>query len=438
MDTRQQPVNRTRLAFLDGIRALAALYVALHHIYLSSYPGYPSNTGPWFLGWLLYGQFGVAIFIVVSGFSLSLAPARHSFDFSGGFGHYIGRRAWRIIPPYWAALFLSFAVMALVVARKIPDPVDLKGLLTHLFLVQDVFDGKTPNGAFWSIAIEWQLYFLFPLFLLFRRRIGAAATAVLAFAVVAGVEVAATHEAFLSRLLHLSPQFAALFVFGMVAAGATVAKPERRRVPWGWLAIGLSAGFAAWALLAGTDAVIDNFYWTDIVVGLVTAFVLAAFVGTGARAARRTVEHRAVVGVGRFSYSLYLIHAPILLVISLWVVEPLDLSPNATFGLLLALVVPTALLSAYGFFRLFERPFLERRTFRALVAPWRRRGRDEQAAALDEAPEPDAAVGDGVDPELALETDLTEPFVLDGDPAEPPASPAPPRDRPVTEPLAPR
>ncbi len=65
-----------RLDYLDGIRALAALFVVAHHVYIAVYPGFPENTGPWFLGWLLYGNFAVAVFIVVSGFSLTLAPAR--------------------------------------------------------------------------------------------------------------------------------------------------------------------------------------------------------------------------------------------------------------------------------------------------------------------------------------------------------------------------
>ncbi len=42
------------------------------------------------------------------------------------------------------------------------------------FLVQDIFGSPSPNGAFWSIAIEAQLYLLFPLLLLVRRRWGAA------------------------------------------------------------------------------------------------------------------------------------------------------------------------------------------------------------------------------------------------------------------------
>jgi len=45
-----------------------------HHTWLTAFPHYPDNRGPWWLGWALYGHFAVAVFIVVSGFSLGMAP----------------------------------------------------------------------------------------------------------------------------------------------------------------------------------------------------------------------------------------------------------------------------------------------------------------------------------------------------------------------------
>ena len=70
----------SRLHGLDGIRGVAALFVVLHHCWLLSFPGYPSDTGPWWLGWLIYGHFAVVVFIVLSGFSLSIAPARSGWQ----------------------------------------------------------------------------------------------------------------------------------------------------------------------------------------------------------------------------------------------------------------------------------------------------------------------------------------------------------------------
>jgi len=72
-----------RVTGLDGIRGLAALFVVVHHTYLESFPGYPVNTGPSWLAWLLYGHLAVVVFIALSGFSLAVAPARRAWQLGG-------------------------------------------------------------------------------------------------------------------------------------------------------------------------------------------------------------------------------------------------------------------------------------------------------------------------------------------------------------------
>src|SRR5215218_5265657 len=104
-----------RVGWLDGIRAGAALFVVLHHMWLAVWPSFPSNAGPWWVGWLLYGHLAVAVFIVVSGFSLALAPLRHGARLNGGVPRFVRRRAWRILPAYWAALVLSTIVTGAIV-----------------------------------------------------------------------------------------------------------------------------------------------------------------------------------------------------------------------------------------------------------------------------------------------------------------------------------
>ena len=48
-----RPSDHGRVAGLDGIRGLAALYVVVHHCWLLTFHGYPANTGPVWLGWML-------------------------------------------------------------------------------------------------------------------------------------------------------------------------------------------------------------------------------------------------------------------------------------------------------------------------------------------------------------------------------------------------
>src|SRR5581483_1812287 len=86
-----------RLAGLDGVRGLAALYVVINHVFLRAFPGYPADHAPFWAGWFIYGRFAVVVFIVLSGFSLALSPARHGWrlDRVSAFAR---RRAWRILP----------------------------------------------------------------------------------------------------------------------------------------------------------------------------------------------------------------------------------------------------------------------------------------------------------------------------------------------------
>ena len=122
----------------------------------------PAQRGPTWAGWLVPGQLGVVVFIVVSGYSLSVRPARHGGRLPEGKWGFARRRAWRILPPYWAALIFSTLVVNLVLAQRAGVTVDLKSFLVNALLVQDIFSNTTPNGAFWSIAIEAQIYLIFP------------------------------------------------------------------------------------------------------------------------------------------------------------------------------------------------------------------------------------------------------------------------------------
>ena len=118
-----------RVDWLDGMRGAAAMFVVLHHTWLSAWPAFPRDTGPAWLGWLLYGHLAVAVFIVVSGFSLSLAPVNRGDTLSGGTRRFIRRRAWRIIPPYWAALILSTIVSWLILQPSLSDTTVAKGFV---------------------------------------------------------------------------------------------------------------------------------------------------------------------------------------------------------------------------------------------------------------------------------------------------------------------
>jgi peptidoglycan/LPS O-acetylase OafA/YrhL len=370
------PAAGGRLDFLDGIRALAALFVVVHHMYLAVYAGFPENNGPAFLAPLLYGHFGVAVFIVVSGFSLGLAPAKRGWQLGqGGYWTFMRRRAWRIIPPYWAALAVSVAAVA-VMGIRTHEAVSWKGVATHFLLVQDLVEGRTPNGAFWSIAVEWQLYWIFPLLLLLRRLWGPVVLTALAVAGVVAVGVAGDHSGstVVVKLLAVSPQLGALFVFGLVAAAVTTRSGDSGAGRWwGWAALGALGSAVAACALFGTQRAAGDLYWLDLVLGAAMACCLAFVVRAAGCRTRRAFEWRPLQRIGRFSYSLYLVHAPLLLLAWVYAVDPLDVSSGVKLALMLGLVLPAIVAVSHGFFLMVERPFLEHRSWAELRAVWARR-----------------------------------------------------------------
>jgi peptidoglycan/LPS O-acetylase OafA/YrhL len=356
-----------RLQGLDGIRGVAALFVVLHHCWLLSFPGYPLNTGPAWLGWLVYGHFAVVVFIALSGFSLAIAPSRSGWRLRS-VREFARRRAWRILPPYWMALAFSLAVAWWLVAQPNTHEPTAKSVAVHGLLLQDIFGSPSPNGAFWSIAIEAQLYLLFPLLLLVRRQWGPTIMLASMTAIVMMTAALAPHESHVGLLMRLTPQFAALFAAGIVAAGILVASDNIRRLPWHWLALVAVAPVVLWIGLQGSEWTVANFVWVDLALGPGTALLLTAVAVGRPEPLVQLLETRPIQRLGACSYSLYLTHSPIVVTVS-YVGRRLDIANGMpAFLFTLAIAVPLAVAFAMGFAALFEIPFQKHRSW----AAWRK------------------------------------------------------------------
>jgi peptidoglycan/LPS O-acetylase OafA/YrhL len=342
-----------RVVGLDGLRGLAALYVMLFHAWLLSFKHFPHNTGPAYLTWAMYGRLSVVFFLALSGFSLALGPAADGWRL-GGAGRFLRRRAWRILPAYWAALVFSLVIAYHVPASHRGEPTH-RSVAVFGLLLQDVFRAKTPNGAFWSVAVEAELYLLFPLFLLIRRRLGAvvllAATTLplIAYGVIRGVPKEGD--------LGLTPHLAPVFVAGIAAAGLI----RWRRVPWHWLAAATVLPVLYLIHHQGPYWTGHHYFWIDLAItpGL-TMLILAVATGRLRRVSR-------LDGLGRISYSLYLIHLPILTVLAKKVAPHFVAKGPHTWLFVVVAGVPVSLLAAWLFAQVFELPFQRHRSWRALA-----------------------------------------------------------------------
>ena len=355
--------ERKRLAGLDGIRGLAALFVVVNHGFLRTFPGYPADRAPFWAGWFIYGRFAVVVFIVLSGFSLALSPARHGWRLDS-VSRFAYRRARRILPAYWAALAFSLAVAWLVVPPPGQGLPTTKSVVVNGLLVQNVVGAPSPNRSFWSMAVEAQLYVVFPLLLLMVRRFGAIVMVATVTLVVAAVGIVGPHVSWLDTFVIQSPpDLAALFAVGIVSAGIVGASSARRAWPWAWLALAAAAPVFATIWWQGSVWTLDHLFWVDLALGPAVACLLAGLATGRPAPLLRLLDSRPIRNLGLSSYSLYLIHGPIVIVVYEEFVAGRFRHGVLAFVLTVALVVPLTIAFARLFAAVFETPFLRQRTW---------------------------------------------------------------------------
>jgi peptidoglycan/LPS O-acetylase OafA/YrhL len=379
----KSPNSAVRLPFLDGLRAFAALWVLFGHARLFVY-GWERSGSLWGRpgDLLLYSHLGVDLFLVLSGFCLALPVVRNGNQL-GDAARYFKARAWRILPPYYAALLLLLLINCFwPVAAWGRHPVMLTPTIswqvwaTNLLLLQDMFSQfNSINGLFWSIAIEWHLYFIFPALVWVLCRFGTHALLLVGLAAAFGLTWLNAGWPRLSEAVPVSlPQptyFIALFVMGAAAASYAFdpryAASRQRLHRLSWL-VGAALCIPLLALL-WKYRIIDSANMWDfqnhlhLIDPLAGAVAAAWLLGVCALRPhhwlRRVLESRALVWVGGFSYSLYLTHLPIIAILHHHLEDAgvVKSSPLTAFFLLALGGGAAALAFAWGFAKLFERRY---------------------------------------------------------------------------------
>ena len=348
-----------RLDYIDGLRAFAALWVAVHHAVETSIPSETLKIpvlGP-VVGTLFFGQFPVMLFLMLSGFCLYYPYVRKSArpEFSGYF-RFLRRRWTRIAPPFlWAGLLcLPLVAFPALHVGKWGDTstIDSRIIASHLLFLHNLFPTHATKIDYpmWSIGLEWQLYMLFPLMILAFRRAGTVAT--LAATLIIAIAIRATYRQLpmpLSAILRDGPlSYLVIFAVGMLAAALAI--QGRTLLPKWALGLVVVAGLAAIRLGSGNGLVHD----------LATAaafFAVLQLACDPAGPVARVLSLQWLVRIGVFSYSIYLVHAP-LLHLSWFFLRPFDLGDDLNCVLLVVIVIPLIVIASYGFHCLFERPFM--------------------------------------------------------------------------------
>lgn len=155
--------SHNRFAFLDVCRAFAAIAVMLQHAGEAS-GLFGLKSTDFSHGVFSFGQMGVVLFFLISGYIIP-----KSLESAGNIKRFWVRRAFRIYPLY---LFIMAATIAIVVFLRhepAPNPVTL---LPHLIFIQSWIGLPNYVGGSWTLFIEllWYVGFAILFFLKLNRR----------------------------------------------------------------------------------------------------------------------------------------------------------------------------------------------------------------------------------------------------------------------------
>ncbi len=306
---RQQSGLLGRVAYLDGLRALAVLLVLADHAV--------GRTTVATAGWavaartLREGAHGVDLFFVLSGFCLSyplLQKLRSDGLAAFEVHRFFAKRIVRIVPPYYAALAVLLVAAVGLRYAHVPLP---GGMPEFPFTGWDVLkqalflDWHTNflNASFWTLAVELRWYLLFPLALALWIR---APRAFLALAAASSIAYAFTR-------MH-APDVGVLlpFLLGIVAADFHARGRHMERGFWllvpACVIIGVFVEPLVWMPspygVENATFVQTNPAWQ------IAMFALVVVAGN-AQWLRSALSFRPLVAIGTASYSIYLIHEPV-------------------------------------------------------------------------------------------------------------------------------
>jgi peptidoglycan/LPS O-acetylase OafA/YrhL len=315
---------------LDGIRAVSIALVLVFHLGASWMPG---------------GYLGVSVFFTLSGFLItSLLLAERASSGRVDIRAFYVRRLRRLLP---ASLLCLAGIAVLASVGTVVVRSDLRtGVLAAVFQVAnwehllghhsyaDLFLAPSPIDHFWSLAIEEQFYWLWPLVIAGLTALGVrrsrrfVPTVLTGAFVVAGIGAFATAQSLGGDAAY----FASWARFAEILAGAALAALlANRRLPARASLLGAPCLVGIVVLAMVTPAGRGWAYDGGLPLFALLSAGLIAGVQTGPVA--RLLSREPVPWIGRVSYGLYLFHWPVFTILaSASVIEKLSLTGALTIA----------------------------------------------------------------------------------------------------------
>lgn len=284
------------LPALDGLRALAVLAVVMSHSWAQALPG----------GWV-----GVDVFFVLSGFLITSILLRER-DRTGriSFRNFYLRRALRLLPALALTLVLGVLIAYLLYPGSANDT--LKEAIAAVFYVANwlVALGQVHSGLLihtWTLSIEEQFYWTWPLLLYALLAVGGRRAALGATLVLVGVVLVHRLTGVPGSYFRTDTRADSLLIGCAVALAASAGLFDRLPttvIRGAAVAGGLALGLVL-ALGGQTSAVMGVGY---TLVGVAAATIIIATAVRPLGSAVRALSWHPLRWVGQRSYGVYLYH----------------------------------------------------------------------------------------------------------------------------------
>lgn len=358
-----------QLPYLDSIRGLAALYVALGHVWQFLVVQPPYANLPKFLTVLNFGHAAVGLFIVLSGYCLMLpiAATGHVEQEATWLKSFIRRRAFRIYPAYLTAIMFSLIIIQGTGVGLNPDRIWTRGLDhfsigsigSHLLLMHNLTRWDwLINPSMWTVALEWQIYLVFGAILipLWKR--------IHPFLILIGLLATTALTTLVPALQGKNLWFVGLFFMGAIAAcygTRTSAGVEGLGLPSKlWKLAGLRSAIPALLVFALTATMQNLILVSDIALGIGISGCLVWLQRTWNRTPERKVfrflSAKPLTILGAMSYSIYLLHFPILEATNAWLVGKFP--TLVVMAVQVCAVMPVLLGLSWLSYKYIELPFM--------------------------------------------------------------------------------
>jgi len=359
-----------RLSYLDSFRGIAIIWIVCFHLLRHTVDSY----GEFIKTIIKNGHLGVEIFFVISGYGIIASIQKMNKNENRVFP-FLKKRLLRIYNTYLISLF--FVALIIPIASSILSA--LKGhpfsikfceysfsewlqfiTLTKVFSAESwwLTSAFSPlNGSVWYIAVLAQIYIVMAAAIFFRKNYSKIIIAISFLSLISLIPSVKEHIPYGLFLPYWIEFSVGIFLFYLIANRFTLNLGEKSKIIYLFLLILHLA--VSWFLM-------KHMFSKTLFAFLVG--ILFWLIYPVRNHIERTMLFRFFIGLGIFSYSLYLLHVPLFPLVDMFVRNFVPMPLSISYPLVL---IPAVLAISYVWYLFFEKPGSFKGSLYALRMPYR-------------------------------------------------------------------